>query len=142
MEESYLLEYIEYESKTWTHCTSGLYIQPLQVSAPDPYPVSRYSEYTKTNSFSILGFFRPEVKLGFDFPRVSPNQKYQPRSLNFNFYEDKNPMTSSLKNSSSIKSPNLLHQKLEMHRIKFYFNKKMRPSMKIYTSLIFLMIYG
>ena len=30
----------------------------------------------KLTSFSILGFFQLEVKLGFEFLKVSPNQKY------------------------------------------------------------------
>ena len=68
-----------------------------------------YSECTKTTPFSILGFFRPGVKLGFDFPRVLLNQKIRPWSLNFDFDEERNPMLGSLKNSSSIKSPNFLH---------------------------------
>ena len=84
----------------------------------------------KLINFSILGFFQLMVKLGFDFPRFSPNQKYRPRSLNFNFDEERNPMSSSLKNSSSVKSPNFLQQKLKMPEIKFYFDRMMRPSME------------
>ena len=81
----------------------------MKVLALDSSPISRYSESTKTTSFSILGFFRPGVERGFDFPGVSPNQKSQPRSINFDFDEDINPMSGSLKNSSSIKSPNFSH---------------------------------
>ena len=46
----------------------------------------------KRISFSILGFFWLGVKLGFDFPGVIPNQKSQPRSLKFYFYEERNSM--------------------------------------------------
>ena len=112
LEESYILEYRESEVETWIQCTSGIYLLPVKVSTPEPCPISRYIESTKTISYSILGFFMPGVKLGFDFPGVSPNQKSRPRSLNFNFDEERNPMPSSLKNSSSIRIPNFLHQKL------------------------------
>ena len=56
LEESYLVEYSEYEAKNFTHCTSGIYLRPVIVSAPDPSPISIYGESTKTTSFSILGF--------------------------------------------------------------------------------------
>ena len=126
LEESYLLEYSELEAEIWRQCTSGIYIQRVKVSAPIPSPILRYSEYTKTISFSILGFFRPGVKLGFDFPVVSTNQKSPPMSLD----EERNPMPGSLKNSSSVKSPNFPHQKMKMPEIKFCFDRKMRPSME------------
>ena len=51
-------------------------------------------------------------------------------------------MLASLKNSSSVKSPNFLHQKLKMPEIKFCFNRKMCPSMESYPSLLLLMNYG
>ena len=108
LEESYLLEYSESESKTWTRSTSGIYLRPVKVLAPEPSPISRYRESTKTISFSILGFFKPGVKLGFDFPEVSPNQKSLPMPINFYFDEESNPMPVSLKISSSIRSPNFL----------------------------------
>ena len=127
MEESYLSEYREYEAETWTHCTLGIHIQPVKFLAPDPSPISRYSESTKTIGFSILGFFRPGVKLGFEFPRVSPNQKSRPRSLKFGFYEERNPIPCSLKNSSFVKIPNFPHQKLKMPGIKFCFDRKVHP---------------
>ena len=76
LEESYLPKYSESEAETFTKGTSGIYIRPVKVLAHDPSPISRYSECTKTTSFSFLGFFRPGVKLGFDFPKVLPNQKY------------------------------------------------------------------
>ena len=75
LEESYLLEYYEYEAETWTLCTSGIYPRPMKGLALDPSPISIYRESTKTICFSILGFFRPGVKLGFNFLGVSPNQK-------------------------------------------------------------------
>ena len=78
----------------------------MNVSALDTSPIVRYSESTKTISFNILGFFRLGVKLGFEFPGVSLNQKYQPRSIKLYFYEEINPMLGSLKNSSSMKIPN------------------------------------
>ena len=75
LEESYLQEYSESEAEMFTQCTSGIYLQTLKFSALDPSPILRYSESTKTTSFSILGCFSPGVKLGFEFPRVLPNQK-------------------------------------------------------------------
>ena len=96
----------------------------------------------KLSSFSIQGFSQLEVKLGFDFPKVSPNQKSRPRCLNFDFDEEINTMLGSLKNSSSDKSSNFLHQKLKMPRIKFCFYRKMLPSMESYPSILFLMDFG
>ena len=69
LEESYLPEYSEYEVEYFTQGTVEIYLQPMKILAPEPSPISRYSECTKTTSFSILGFFRPGVKLGFEFPR-------------------------------------------------------------------------
>ena len=105
-------------------------LQLVKISSLETSSVSIYSECTKTAIFSILGFFRPGVKLGFDFPGVSPNQKYRSISLNFYFDQERNPMTGSLKNYSSIKIPNFSQQTLKMARIKFYFDRKMRPSME------------
>ena len=57
MEESiYLIEYSEFESKNFTQGTSGIYLWPVKFLAPEPSPISRYNESTKTTSFSILGF--------------------------------------------------------------------------------------
>ena len=75
LEESYLLEYSEPEVEIFTHGTFGSYLWHIKISAPGPSSISQYSKCTKTTSFSILGFFRPRVKLGFDFPIVLPNQK-------------------------------------------------------------------
>ena len=110
--------------------------------SPKTSSIPRYSECTKTTCFSILGFFRPGVKLGFDFPGVSPDQKSRPRPLNFDFDEEINYMSGSLKNSSSIKSPNFPHQKLKMPGIEFRFNRKMRPSIESQPSIILLMDCG
>ena len=125
----------------FTHGTSGVFLQPMKILAPET-SIPRYNKCTKTTIFSILGFFRPGVKLGFDFLGVSPNEKYRPRSLNFNFDEESNPMSGSLKNSSSVRSPNFPQQKLKMLEIKFHFNRKMRPSMESYHSLLLLMDCG
>ena len=56
LEESYLLEYSEYEDEIFTWGTSGIYLLSIKVSAHDPSPISRYSECTKMTSFSLLGF--------------------------------------------------------------------------------------
>ena len=96
----------------------------------------------KLISFSILGFFQLEVKLGFDFPGVSPNQISWSKSLNFDFDEEKNPMMGSLKNSSFVESPNFSHQKLKMLGMEFRFDRKMRPSMESHPSLLLLIDCG
>ena len=46
-------------------------------------------------------------------------------------------MLGSLKNSTSEKSPNFPH--LKMLRIEFRFDRKLRPSMEIWPSIILLM---
>ena len=51
-------------------------------------------------------------------------------------------MLGSLKNSTSVKIPNFPQQKLKMPGIKFYFDRKMRPSMEIQPSVLLLMDYG
>ena len=51
-------------------------------------------------------------------------------------------MLGSLKNFSSVKSPNFPQQKLKMPRIKFCFDKKMRPSIECYPSLLLLIDFG
>ena len=60
LEESYLPEYSEFEAETFTQGTSRIIFQHVNVSDLDPSPIYIYSECTKTTSFSILGFFRPE----------------------------------------------------------------------------------
>ena len=142
LEETYLQEYTEYEDEISTQGTSGFYIRPVKILAPNTYPIKRYRKYTKTISFSIIGFLRPWVKLGFDFPIVSPNQKSLPRSLNFNFDEERNPMPGSLKNSSSVEIPNFPHWKLKMLGIEFCFDRKMHPSMESQPGIILLMDCG
>ena len=51
-------------------------------------------------------------------------------------------MLGSLKNSSSVEIPNFPHQKLKMLRIEFYFDRKMRSSMKSQPRILFLMDCG
>ena len=51
-------------------------------------------------------------------------------------------MLGSLKNYSSARSPNFSHRKLKMLEIEFRFDIKMRPSMEIHPSLIFLIDCG
>ena len=117
LDKSYILEYCKYEAETFTQGTSEIYISPVKILALDSPPILGYRECTKTISFSILGVFRPGVKLGFEFPGVLPNQKSLPWSLNFYFDEERNPILGSLKNSSSVKSPNFPQQELKMPRI-------------------------
>ena len=108
LKESYIPEYSESEAEIFTKGTSGFYLHPMKISAHETSSIPIYSECTKTTRFSILGFWRPGVKLGFDFPKVLPNQKSQPLYLNFYFYEEISPSMGSLKNSSSVKIPNFL----------------------------------
>ena len=63
LEESYLPEYTKSEDAIFTHGTSGIYLRSVKVSSSDPSPISRYSECTKTTSFSILGFYIRPVKV-------------------------------------------------------------------------------
>ena len=51
VEGSYLPEYSESESEVWTQCTSIFYLQTLQFSAPNPFPIMIYCECTKTYQF-------------------------------------------------------------------------------------------
>ena len=51
-------------------------------------------------------------------------------------------MSGSRKNSSFVRSPNFSHQKLKMSGIEFRFERKMRPSMESYPSILLLMDYG
>ena len=75
LEESYLQEYSESESKIFTQGTSGFYLWPMKILSHKSLQ-SRYIENVpKLISFSILGFFSPGVKLGFDFPGFLLKQK-------------------------------------------------------------------
>ena len=76
LEGSYIPEQRESKAEFWKKCKLGFYIRSLQFSTLDPSPISGYRECTKTYHFQYLGFFQIGVKLGFDFPGVSPNQKY------------------------------------------------------------------
>ena len=51
LEESYLLEYSEYEAEFWIQCKSGFYIRPVKFLSLEPSPIPRYSECTKTYQF-------------------------------------------------------------------------------------------
>ena len=51
LEESSLLEYSESEVKTWTPCTSGIYLLLVKILAPETSSILRYSECTKTYEF-------------------------------------------------------------------------------------------
>ena len=59
LEESYLPEYSESEDEMFTKGTSGFYLQPMKILAPDTSSIRRYNEFTKTTCFSILGFSGP-----------------------------------------------------------------------------------
>ena len=56
LEESYLPEYSEYEAKNFKKCTLGINLHTVNILVPEHSPIFRYSESTKTTSFSILGF--------------------------------------------------------------------------------------
>ena len=56
LEESYLPEYSEYEAKIFKQSKSRIYLRDVKVLAPEPSPISKYNESTKTTSFHILGF--------------------------------------------------------------------------------------
>ena len=51
LEGSYLLEYRESEAEIWIPCKLGFYLHPVNVSAPDPSPIPRDSDCTKTYMF-------------------------------------------------------------------------------------------
>ena len=126
-EESYLPKYIEYEAETFTQGTYGFYLRSMKMLVPEPSSIMRYSECTKTTSFSIFGFFRLEIKLGFDFLEVLLNQKLRPWSINFDFQEDINPILGSLKNSTSVKIPNFPQQKTKNARNQILLLQKDAP---------------
>ena len=94
----------------FTQGTSRFFIWPVKILALETSSIPSYSECTKTTRFSILGFFKLRVKLGFDFPGVLPNQKSCTWYLNFDYEEEKDPMLGALKNSTSMKSPNFPQQ--------------------------------
>ena len=39
LKESYLPKYSESEAENFTHGTSGIYLRPVKVSAPEPSPI-------------------------------------------------------------------------------------------------------
>ena len=75
----------------------------------------------------VFRVFLARVKLGFDFPGVTPNQKYRPKSLKFDSDEESHPILGSLKNYSSVKIPNFLHQKTENARNRILLQQKDAP---------------
>ena len=50
LEESYLPKYRESEAEIFAQGTSGFYLHPVKMLAPNPSSISRYSECTKTTS--------------------------------------------------------------------------------------------
>ena len=63
LEESYLLEYSEYEAESFAKSTTRCYIQPVKILALDTSSILIYRECTKTTSFSILGFFQAQGQI-------------------------------------------------------------------------------
>ena len=57
LKELYLLEYSEYEAEIFTQSTSGAFCRSVKTWETETYSIPRYNECTKTNRFSILGFF-------------------------------------------------------------------------------------
>ena len=74
LEESYIPKYNEFDAEMFTYGTLEFYLRFVKILALGPSSISRYCIFTKTTSFSILGFFKSGVKLGFDFPEVLLNQ--------------------------------------------------------------------
>ena len=56
LEESYFLDYSEYEAETCTHVTKRFHIWTIKGSSSNPSPISSYSESSKMTSFYFLGF--------------------------------------------------------------------------------------
>ena len=51
LEGTYLLEHRESEAEIWIQSKSGFYIWLVKFLAPDPSPIPRYNEFTKTYQF-------------------------------------------------------------------------------------------
>ena len=56
LEESYLLKYREYEGENSTKCTEIFHLHPIQVSIPNPSPISSYSKSPNMTIFCLIGF--------------------------------------------------------------------------------------
>ena len=56
LEESYLLDYSEYEAEKFTQGTLGLHIWLVKFLVPKASPISRYRESPNMSSFSLLRF--------------------------------------------------------------------------------------
>ena len=97
LEGSYLVDYSKSEAEFWTQCHQDFIFYLCKFKVLILLQSQDIVNVPKLINFSILGFFWPGVKLGFEFTRVITNQKYQPRSLKFDFYGDINPMPGSLK---------------------------------------------
>src|SRR5882757_7378190 len=66
---------------------------------------SFFHSSSKINNYYFIIFLRRPI-LDQKFPLMFSNQKFRSWSLNFDFEEERNPMLSSLKNSTSVESPN------------------------------------
>ena len=56
LKEPYILKYSESEAETFTQCTQIISLHPVKFLDSDPSPISIYSESSKMNKFSLLGF--------------------------------------------------------------------------------------
>ena len=56
LEESYILYYRYFEAETFTHGRVICYLLLVKFLAPDPSPISIYSESPNITSFCLLGF--------------------------------------------------------------------------------------
>ena len=114
LEVSYLQEYREYEAEF----LDTVYIRILYFSSEicSSWSFSNIGIYRKYQNLAVLVF---RVFLAWGQTRVwiswsFTQPKYWSRSLKFDFDEQRNPIPGSLKNSSSVRSPNFSHQKLKM----------------------------
>ena len=56
LEESYLLDYSEYEAETVKNGRSGFHLHFVNILDPDPSPISIYREIPNMTIFILLGF--------------------------------------------------------------------------------------
>ena len=56
LEESYLLNYSEYEVEIFTKCTKRIFLGLIKISASEPSPISCYKESSRITRFSPLRF--------------------------------------------------------------------------------------
>ena len=76
LEESYLPEYSESETETFTQGTSGIYLRSVNVSALEPSSILRYSKCTKMTGFILLGFSSPGPNQGLSFSKFYPTKNF------------------------------------------------------------------